>query len=135
MMNHDENIFLNLLKEDESDNGIRSLSYQASHETWNLIISNHPELQVEIAQNRLLPDETIMLLTASNSITVRTILAEKRKLPYEAFLKLAKDESESVRMTVASNKKIPDSILTLLCEDGCDEVVRIAKTNFYSRSK
>jgi hypothetical protein len=133
-MIHTAEEFIRLCLSKDANDCQTSLSSEASLQVWNDVIENYPSNMIDVAQNRTIPDEIMIKLVDRGDKYVRDILAQKRRLTPSLFSVLASDSNEMVRGTIAANAKTPLEIVEQLMSDPVEEVKRIAKYSFQSRS-
>ncbi|RYX81554.1 hypothetical protein EON83_23635 [bacterium] len=109
----------------EVSSGIRLC--EAPEEVWLEILALHPDLKVDIASNKKLPDRVLELLASDANPRVRFWIAMKRRLPLHLFTALSRDSDISVRQTIAFNKSAPREALEHLSIDENDEIASKAK--------
>jgi predicted regulator of amino acid metabolism with ACT domain len=107
----------------------------ASSAIWNEILEQKPELKMDVALNKKLPDDILEILAHDTDDDIRFTIAMKRKLDKNIFEILSKDQNESVRMRIVLNPKVPKSILEDMLQDSWDEIVILARSKLNQRDQ
>ncbi|WEF35469.1 hypothetical protein [Pseudoduganella chitinolytica] len=100
--------FIKLCSSQDAEAANKTLSENATIETWTEIIETCPERRIDVAQNRTIPDEIMRILASCDDPTVRSLIAQKRRLTLDMFPLLARDPDETVRRAIAANHPIVD---------------------------
>lgn len=127
--------FVELCESHDPEDINKTLSESAVFEIWVEIVESYPERRIDVAQNRTIPQEIILILASCGDETVRSLIAQKRKLPVDLFSKLAEDPEETVRRKIAANQKTPLEVLQNLTSDPIESVASVAQYNLRERSR
>lgn len=127
--------FIKLCSSQDAEAINRTMSDNATIETWTQIIDTYPGRRIDVAQNRTIPDEIMRILASCDDPIVRSLIAQKRRLTLDLFPLLARDPDETVRRAIAANQKTPLDLLRALTEDSIESVASVAAYNFRERSK
>lgn len=114
--------FSQLCDSDDRAENRRAVTEPASDQTWLEIIDHSPELRVDVARNKTLPDSVLDRLVADPDPRVRFTVAMKRKLTPGQLELLARDLDEGIRLQVARHKNTPLAVLESLRNDSWSEV-------------
>lgn len=106
--------FLNLIQ-DGTESSLRQARCDvADSSVWFYLIAEHPDLTVDVAMNKSLPEEVKHALVDHCDPRVRYFIAMHGNLNHALLLRLSKDLDESVRLRVAYNKRTPADIIDIL---------------------
>ena len=114
--------FSRLCDSDDRAENRRAVTESASDRTWLEIVDRFPELRVDVARNKTLPEAVLDRLIADPDPRVRFTIAMKRKLTPGQLELLARDLDEGIRLQVARHKNTPSTVLESLRNDPWDEV-------------
>ena len=98
-------------------------------EDWNQLLSEHPQLAFNLAQNSNLPLALFDQLAHSPNPRVRLMVARHGKLSYDSLERLADDPEPAVRLLLAKRADLDPQTHALLLQDP-DAGVRLAAQRY-----
>lgn len=116
--------FVRLRTSSNVDEYLQAAQDDAPLDVWKEIIERYPGMRFWVAQNKMVPNLILEILSVDSDPSVRAMVASKRKLPENIQVQLAQDSNESVRRALAHNAKTARAVLQMLVDDSAPEVRR-----------